>query len=165
MSFEVWNESSAALSASDPFDVSQGATIVSNSPTATYAGDNYSDIRSAIGYSNPQSAPSQPVIAYFADGQPACTLDFLTVKTTAAVAIEGFRLFTNDDSWAGVSNANRGFTSITLSGSDDGIAFIPLASGSPSGNSFLSAYGSYAIVATATFTPVSDQFFRLELAQ
>jgi probable HAF family extracellular repeat protein len=146
-------------SGTDAFDVSQGTVVVSS--TAPIAG---ADMRSAIGFVNPATFTTEPDTAYFSDANAAGFVDSFVFKTIAPVTVAGFELRTYDDSYAGVGNANRAFSAVTLSGSSDGTNFSVLASGNL-GNSYTAAYGQSGILIAASFSPVTAQFFRFEGVQ
>jgi MYXO-CTERM domain-containing protein len=55
----------------------------------------------------------------------------------------------------------RGFSSVCLLASTDGISYTVLASGML-GNSYLASYGYWGILVEATFAPTTAQYFRFE---
>jgi len=154
--FTVSSWTAATPSSVDAFDVSQGTTVVTS--TAIFAGY---DIRSAIGFLQP--TVSEPEIAYFADSSPGFVTSFV-FRTSVPVAVSGFSLLTYDDSFGGVGNINRGFSSIAFSGSTDGINFNVLASGNVV-NSYTAGYGISGIQVVGSFAPTTAQFFKFEGTQ
>jgi probable HAF family extracellular repeat protein len=157
VSVSAW--AGGGTSGTDAFDVSQGTIVVSS--TASIAG---ADMRSAIGFVNPATLTTEPDTAYFSDANAAGFVDSFVLKTIAPVTVAGFELRTYDDSYAGVGNANRAFSAVTLSGSNDGTNFSVLATGNL-GNSYTAAYGQSGILIEASFSPVTAQFFRFEGVQ
>ncbi|HXE54954.1 MAG TPA: hypothetical protein VN541_18175, partial [Tepidisphaeraceae bacterium] len=118
--------------------------------------------RNAIGYSEP--GVSEPTNFYFADGLPAGTVDLLAITTPAPVTISGFNYFTYDDSYSGVSNANRGVSQIVLAVSSDGVAYNAIET-IPLSNSYQAAYGNPRIELKASFAPITARYFKFELTR
>lgn len=151
----------SAPSTADLFDISQGTTIIANSPILARSGG--ADIRDMFG-GRFTVIPVEVGNALFDDGFPAGTVHFVEWRTASPITLRGLRLFAKHDDpprdarW-------RGFSLFVLyakrSGSDVFERIFEFTPANPYGGG---AEGNM-LALTANIDPVEAQEFRVEFVQ
>lgn len=146
----------------DVFDVSQLTVVLGSSPMLACCGGSFPE--NTFGGSGGVEAPH----TLFSDGLPVGSMDFINFQTATPVALTGYAAILADDSDdpGNPGNPNRGSISFSLFRSpDNSFSALTLISTTPLPPSYAANFGSNAIQITDTFTPVTAQFFRLEVTR
>ncbi|WP_174279748.1 PEPxxWA-CTERM sorting domain-containing protein [Sphingomonas bacterium] len=140
-------------SSTDLFDISNGSSIVSSTPTQDGGGIGvtvYPAINAIGGNAGFGGDAGNTV---FADGSGA-TESFI-FKTLSAVTISGVDLLLAADEF-------RAFRNVALFGGNDGVVFNQLFSYDLGTGLYATTYGSAGITVAARFDPVSYSYFRFD---
>jgi hypothetical protein len=146
----------------DLFDISQGATIVSNSAMLGCCGGSFP--QNALGGSGGVEGPN----TLFSDGPPAGTVEFINFQLPQPIVLTNYTATLADDSDnpANIGDPNRGSTAFRLYTSPDAaFTSLQLVSEAALTPGYINAYGTNAILINDTLTNVTGQFFRLEMVR
>jgi hypothetical protein len=146
----------------DLFDISQGATIVSNSAMLGCCGGSLP--QNALGGSGGVEGPN----TLFSDGPPAGTVEFINFQLPQPIRLTNYTATLADDSDnpANIGDPNRGSTAFRLYTSPDAnFTSLQLVSEAALTPGYINTYGTNAILINDTLTNVTGQFFRLEMVR
>ena len=146
----------------DIFDTSQGASVLGSSVTLACCGG--SQPQNSFG----GSFGVEPPHTLFADGPEPGSIDFINFQTATLIDLTGYDAILADDSDdpGNPGNPNRGSSSFSLFSSPDStFTTLNLVSTTTLPSSYISNYGTNAILISDTFAPVQAQFFRIEITR
>lgn len=146
----------------DLFDISQGATIVSNSAMLGCCGGSFP--QNALGGSGGVEGPN----TLFSDGPPPGTVEFINFQLPQPILLTNYTATLADDSDnpANIGDPNRSATAFRLYTSPDAsFTSLQLVSETALTPGYITTYGTNAILINDTLTNVTGQFFRLEMVR